>query len=381
MSTEAKRAPAQKRKDNGADRDGQEKAAPTGDGKRPATVNDPERGTVIEGDAAPANVAGTTLEQRRELLHSMLLQRRFEERSAEAYALGKIGGFCHLYIGQEAISTGVMSMIRPVDYVITAYRDPGQALARGVSPRSVMAELFGRATGSSGGKGGSMHIFDAKTNFLGGHGIVGGHVPIAAGVGFAIKYRRGNQVCICFFGEAAVNIGAFHEALNLASLWDLPVIFIIENNRYGMGTAISRSTANEDVLIRAKGYRMDGESVDGQDVFAVRECMAKAIERARKEKRPSLIEMRTYRFMGHSMSDAVSGTYRTKDELEENMKRDPILLLHNRMFEAGELTEGEMHKLDDEAKAIAQDAWDFADSSPEPPLEKLYTDVYADTSS
>jgi pyruvate dehydrogenase E1 component alpha subunit len=357
MSTEAKRPPAQKRADKGA---------PGNNGSDAKAANDPTQ---------------TTVEQRHELLHSMMLQRRFEERCAEAYALGKIGGFCHLYIGQEAISTGVMSMIRPDDYVITAYRDHGQALARGVSPRSVMAELFGRADGCSGGKGGSMHIFDAKTNFLGGHGIVGGHVPIAAGVGFAIKYRRGNQLCVCFFGEAAVNIGAFHEALNLASLWDLPVIFIIENNRYGMGTAISRSTANEDVIVRAKGYRMDGESIDGQDVFAVRECMSRAIERARKEKRPSLIEMRTYRFMGHSMSDAVSGTYRTKDELEENMKRDPILLLHNRMFEAGELTEGEMHKMDDEAKAVAQDAWDFADASPEPPLEELYTDVYADTSS
>jgi pyruvate dehydrogenase E1 component alpha subunit len=357
MSTEAKRPPAQKRADKGA---------PGNNGSDAKAANDPTQ---------------TTVEQRHELLHSMMLQRRFEERCAEAYALGKIGGFCHLYIGQEAISTGVMSMIRPDDYVITAYRDHGQALARGVSPRSVMAELFGRADGCSGGKGGSMHIFDAKTNFLGGHGIVGGHVPIAAGVGFAIKYRRGNQLCVCFFGEAAVNIGAFHEALNLASLWDLPVIFIIENNRYGMGTVISRSTANEDVIIRAKGYRMEGESIDGQDVFAVRECMSRAVERARKEKRPSLIEMRTYRFMGHSMSDAVSGTYRTKDELEENMKRDPILLLHNRMFEAGELTEGEMHKMDDEAKAVAQDAWDFADASPEPQLEKLYTDVYADTSS
>jgi pyruvate dehydrogenase E1 component alpha subunit len=326
-------------------------------------------------------MGGTAPEERLALLKSMLLQRRFEERCAEAYALGKIGGFCHLYIGQEAISTGTMSMIRPDDYVITAYRDHGQALARGVSPRMIMAELFGRDTGCSGGKGGSMHIFDKETNFLGGHGIVGAHVPVAAGVGFSIKYRRGNQLCVCFFGEAAVNIGAFHEALNLASLWDLPVIFIIENNRYGMGTSISRSTANEDVVVRAQGYRMIGESVDGQDVFAVRDAITRAAERARKEKRPTLLEMKTYRFMGHSMSDAVSGTYRTKEELEENMKRDPILLLHNMMHEAGELTEGELHKIDDEAKAIAQDAWDFADGSPEPPLEKLYTDVLKDTSS
>ncbi|MBA2686882.1 MAG: pyruvate dehydrogenase (acetyl-transferring) E1 component subunit alpha [Gemmatimonadaceae bacterium] len=319
------------------------------------------------------------MELHKELFRSMMIQRRFEEKCAEAYALGKIGGFCHLYIGQEAISTGTMSILRPDDYVITAYRDHGQALARGITPRSVMAELFGRIDGCSSGKGGSMHMFDKETNFLGGHGIVGGHIPIATGVGFAIKYRGGDQCIVCFFGEAAVNIGAFHEALNMASLWELPVIYVIENNRYGMGTAISRSTANEDVVVRANGYRMIGESVDGQDVFAVREAMGRAVERARKEKRPTLIEMRTYRFMGHSMSDAVSGTYRSKDELEENMKRDPIVLLHNMMYEDGEFTEGELKKIDDEAKAIAQDAWDFADASPEPPLEELYTDILVDS--
>ena len=329
----------------------------------------------------PEKIAGTDVAMRKELLRSMLLQRRFEEKCAEAYALGKIGGFCHLYIGQEAISTGTMSMLRPDDYVITAYRDHGQALARGISPRAIMAELFGRADGCSHGKGGSMHIFDSATNFLGGHGIVGGHVPIAAGVGFAIRYRDGDQVCVCFFGEAAVNIGAFHEALNMASLWNLPVIFIIENNRYGMGTAISRSTANEDVIVRAKGYRMIGESVDGQDLFAVRECIGRAVERARKEKRPTLIEMRTYRFMGHSMSDAVAGTYRSREELEENMKRDPILLLHQFMHQHDELSEGEVSKIDDDAKAAAQDAWDFADASPEPAPEQLYTDVLAESES
>jgi pyruvate dehydrogenase E1 component alpha subunit len=326
-------------------------------------------------------ISGTDVAMRKELLRSMLLQRRFEERCAEAYALGKIGGFCHLYIGQEAISTGTMSMLRPDDYVITAYRDHGQALARGISPRAIMAELFGHADGCSKGKGGSMHIFDSATNFLGGHGIVGGHVPIAAGVGFAIKYRDGDQVCVCFFGEAAVNIGAFHEALNMASLWNLPVIFVIENNRYGMGTAISRSTANEDVIVRAKGYRMIGESVDGQDIFAVRDCIGRAVERGRREKRPTLIEMRTYRFMGHSMSDAAAGTYRSREELEENMKRDPILLLHQFMHEHDELSEGELSKIDDEAKAAAQDAWDFADASPEPALETLYQDVLAETES
>ncbi|MBA3657075.1 MAG: pyruvate dehydrogenase (acetyl-transferring) E1 component subunit alpha [Gemmatimonadaceae bacterium] len=321
------------------------------------------------------------MELHKDLFRSMMIQRRFEEKCAEAYALGKIGGFCHLYIGQEAISSGTMSILRPDDYVITAYRDHGQALARGVTPRAVMAELFGRIDGCSRGKGGSMHMFDRKTNFLGGHGIVGGHIPIATGVGFAIKYRGGDQCIVCFFGEAAVNIGAFHEALNMASLWNLPVIYVIENNRYGMGTSISRSTANEDVVVRAKGYRMIGESVDAQDVFAVRDAMGRAVERARTEKHPTLLEMRTYRFMGHSMSDAVSGTYRSKDELEENMKRDPILLLHNMMYEDGEFTEGELKKIDEEAKAIAQDAWDFADASPEPPPEELYTDVLVDSGS
>jgi pyruvate dehydrogenase E1 component alpha subunit len=338
--------------------------------------------------AAPASVenkAGGPPEDevrlRKDLLKSMLLQRRFEERCAEAYALGKIGGFCHLYIGQEAISAGTMSLLRPDDYVVTSYRDHGQALARGVSPRAVMAELFGRQDGCSGGKGGSMHIFEKSVNFLGGHGIVGGHIPLAAGVGWAIKYRGGDQVCVCSFGEAAVNIAAFHEALNMASLWQLPVVFLIENNRYGMGTAISRATANEDVVARAAAYRMLGESVDAQDVFAVREVVGRAIHLARTEKQPTLIEMRTYRFMGHSMSDAASGTYRTREELDENMKRDPILLLRERMHAAGELPDGELAKIDEEAKAIAQDAWDFADKSPEPPLSKLYEDVLVNTTS
>ena len=318
---------------------------------------------------------------RKDLLRSMLLQRRFEERCAEAYALGKIGGFCHLYIGQEAISAGTCSVLRPDDYIVTSYRDHGQALARGMTPRSVMAELFGRVDGCSKGKGGSMHLFDKSLGFLGGHGIVGGHIPLAAGVAWAIKYRKGDQVCVCFFGEAAVNIGAFHEALNMAALWALPAVFVIENNRYGMGTAISRATANEDVKARAAAYRMGGESVDAQDVFAVRDAMGRAVELARKEGKPTLIEMRTFRFMGHSMSDAASGTYRSKEELEDSMKRDPILLLHDLMRSEGQLTDGEFAKMDEEQKVICQDAWDFADASPEPPLEHLMTDILVDTTS
>ena len=314
------------------------------------------------------------------LLRSMLLQRRFEERTAEAYALGKIGGFCHLYIGQEAVSTGSLSLLRPDDYVITTYRDHGQALARGMTPRTVMAELFGRQDGCSRGKGGSMHMFDRNLNFLGGHGIVGGHVPIAAGVGFAIKYRGGDQVIICFMGESVVNTGAFHEALNMAALWKLPCVFIIENNRYGMGTSLERASAIHDIYERGAAYNMARQQCDGQDVFAVREAVGQAIERARKEQQPTLLEVRTYRFMGHSMSDAVSGTYRTKAELEEYMKRDPITLLRARMEAQHEITDAQRKSMDDEIKASVQDAWDFADASPELPAEALFEDVLVDSS-
>src|SRR5438067_457845 len=317
----------------------------------------------------------------RELLRSMLLQRRFEERCAEAYALGKIGGFCHLYIGQEAVSTGTLSILRPDDYIITTYRDHGQALARGISPRNVMAELFGRVDGVVRGKGGSMHLFDRNVNFLGGHGIVGAHVPLGTGVGFANKYRGGDQVCICFMGESVVNTGAFHEALNMAGLWKLPCVFIIENNRYGMGTALERASAIHDIYERGAAYNMPRNQCDGQDVFAVRQAVGEAVERARKEQIPTLLEIRTYRFMGHSMSDAVSGTYRTKAELEEWQKRDPIVLLRMHMQENGELNDDQLHELDEEMKKVVQDAWDFADQSPEPQLEALYEDILVDTTS
>jgi pyruvate dehydrogenase E1 component alpha subunit len=311
----------------------------------------------------------------------MLLQRRFEERCAEAYALGKIGGFCHLYIGQEAVSTGTLSLLRPDDYIITTYRDHGQALARGITPRAVMAELFGRIDGCARGKGGSMHMFDKSLNFLGGHGIVGANVPLATGVGFAIKYRGGDQVCICFMGESVVNTGAFHEALNMAGLWKLPVVYVIENNRYGMGTALERASAIHDIYERGASYNMPRAVCDGQDVFAVRAAADEAIDRARRESLPTLLEVRTYRFMGHSMSDAVSGTYRTKAELDEYMKRDPIALLRVHMHENNELTDEDLQKLDEEMKAVCQDAWDFADKSPEPPLEALFEDVLVDTTS
>ena len=340
--------------------------------ERPAAAPDPT--PTSENGRSNADLDHT-------LLRSMLLQRRFEERCAEAYALGKVGGFCHLYIGQEAVSTGVLSMLRPDDYVITTYRDHGQALARGIAPRAVMAELFGRIDGVSRGKGGSMHLFDRNVNFLGGHGIVGAHVPLGTGVGFAIKYRGGDQVCVCFMGESVVNTGAFHEALNMAGLWKLPVVYVIENNRYGMGTALERASAIHDVYERGASYNMPRAQCDGQDVFAVRAAAQEAIDRARREQLPTLLEVRTYRFMGHSMSDAVSGTYRPKAELEENMKRDPIMLLRMHMQENGELTDEALQNLDAEVKAAVQDAWDFADQSPEPPLDALFEDVYVDTTS
>ena len=330
-----------------------------------------------DGRALPGDSA-----LRRELLHSMLLQRRFEEKVGEAYALGKIGGFCHLYIGQEAVSTGILSMLRPDDYVITTYRDHGQALARGMSPRAIMAELFGRIDGCSRGKGGSMHLFDRNLNFLGGHGIVGGHVPVAAGVGFAIKYRGGDQVIACFMGESVVNTGAFHEALNMAALWKLPCVFIIENNKYGMGTAVERAAAIKELDRRADAYDgMMGIHVDGQDVFAVREAMTRALAHARGESRPVLLEVRTYRFMGHSMSDAVSGTYRTKEELEQYLKRDPIALHRQRMEEAGEISAADVTAMDEAIKTLVQDSIDFAEASPELPLEALMEDILVETTS
>jgi pyruvate dehydrogenase E1 component alpha subunit len=318
---------------------------------------------------------------RRALLREMLLMRRFEERVAEAYALGKIGGFCHLYIGQEGVGAGVISALRQDDYVIASYREHGQALAKGITPRAIMAELFGRADGCSKGKGGSMHLFERNVNFLGGHGIVGGHIPLATGVGFAIKYRGGDQVCVCFFGEAAVNNGAFHEALNMAALWKLPVIYVIENNRYGMGTALERASAVEKIATRAHSYDMPNEVVDGQNVMVVREATMRAVERARRENMPTLLEVQTYRFMGHSMSDAVSGTYRTKEELDREMKRDPIMVLRAEMEEEGEWSDAALAKLEEEIKGIVEDAWQFADASPEPPLEALWEDILVDTTS
>lgn len=313
----------------------------------------------------------------REYLRQMLLIRRFEEKAGEAYSLGKIGGFCHLYIGQEAVAVGSLAALRDDDYVISAYREHGQALARGMSPRSVMAELYGKATGCSKGKGGSMHLFQADIGFMGGHGIVGAQIPLAAGMAFAAKYRKTDRVVACYFGEAAVNIGSFHEALNIAALWKLPVVFLIENNGYGMGTSLARASSILDLSHRAYSYEMANDEVDGQDVLAVKGAMESAVTRARTESKPTLLEIRTYRYVGHSMSDAAHGTYRTKDEVEEFRKRDPIVLLRDRLVEQGLLDQEGFDALDREIIAEIEDALQFAEESPDPEPSELWTDVYA----
>jgi len=326
---------------------------------------------------ANANATAHT-ELERRMLRQMLLIRRFEEKAAEAYALGKIGGFCHLYIGQEAVAVGSLAVLRDDDYVISSYRDHGQALARGVPATAVMAELFGKATGCSKGKGGSMHLFDAGRRFLGGHGIVGGHIPLAAGIGFAIRYKGGDQVCMCYFGEAAVNIGAFHEALNMASVYKLPVIFCCENNRYGMGTAFERVAAVTDVVEHACSYDMAAEVVDGMDALAVYAATERAADRARNGGHPTLLEVRTYRYMGHSMSDPLHGVYRTKEEVEEQRKRDPISQLALTLKEAGALDDAALQALDAEARAQTDEAARFAEESPDPEPDELTTHVLAD---
>jgi pyruvate dehydrogenase E1 component alpha subunit len=310
-----------------------------------------------------------------ELLRQMLLIRRFEEKSAEAYSMGKIGGFCHLYIGQEAVAVGAISAIRKDDYVLTSYRDHGQAIAKGMSPDAVMAELFGKAGGCSKGKGGSMHMFDKSIGFLGGHAIVGGQIPLATGVAFASKYQGTDQVTLCFFGEAAVNQGAFHESLNMAQLWKLPCIYICENNQYGMGTSLQRAMSLHDISQKAEAYEMAAEYVDGMDVLAVREATARAVERARKEYLPTLIEVRTYRFMGHSMSDP--GNYRTRAEIEKYQERDPLKVFTASMLEAKIISDKDYEAMEKRVQEEVEQSLRFAEESPLPEPEELYTDVYA----
>jgi pyruvate dehydrogenase E1 component alpha subunit len=299
----------------------------------------------------------------------MVLIRRFEEKCAEAYSLGKIGGFCHLYIGQEAVAVGSISAIGRDDYVLTSYREHAHAISKGISPDAVMAELYGKVTGCSKGKGGSMHLFDKNVNFLGGHAIVGGQIPLATGVSFATKYQGTNLVTLCFFGEAAVNQGAFHESLNMAQLWKLPCVYICENNQYGMGTSQDRAMSLRDIAQKACAYEI------GMDVLAVREATSRAVERARKGSLPTLIEVRTYRFMGHSMSDP--GNYRTRAEIERHQERDPIKLFLSNLKEQQILDDAKVEEIEKDVRETIERAVRFADESPEPPPEDLYKNVYA----
>jgi pyruvate dehydrogenase E1 component alpha subunit len=320
---------------------------------------------------------GLEPEKLRKMMYDMLLARRFEEKTAEAYALGKIGGFCHLYIGQEAVAVGAIHAQRPDDYVMTAYREHVHALQCGITPGAVMAELYGRADGCSKGKGGSMHMFDAEKNYLGGHGIVGGQIPLALGVAWKIKYRKEDRVIQVYCGEAAVNQGAFHESLNMAALWKVPMILIVENNRFGMGTAWERASSLYDIYQKASAYAMPSAVADGMDVLDMYRVTKEAVERARRGEGPTLIEARTYRFVGHSMSDPVSGVYRTKEDVEKEKGNDPIRIFADLLARQNILSQEELEQMDEEVKRISEEAADFADKSPEPAVDELYTEIYA----
>jgi pyruvate dehydrogenase E1 component alpha subunit len=323
--------------------------------------------------APPPTRPSGELEHLAHLYRQMLLIRRVEEESARAYAEGKIGGFLHLYIGQEAVGAGALAALGPEDYVITTYRDHGIALARGMSARALLAELFGKVTGCSRGLGGSMHMFDKEHHMLGGYGIVGGHIPLAAGVAFASKYREDGRVTLCFFGEGAVSIGGFHEGLSLAALWKLPIVFICENNEYSMGTPLSRSMSVEDVSLKALGYGMDRDRFFADDVLEVERRIGEAVKRAREHSLPTLIEVRTYRFRGHSMSDPAK--YRTQAELDEHKKRDPLHRARVAVLEQG-YGDARMSTLEKSVEAEVADAVKFASESPEPTLAELEPTTY-----
>jgi pyruvate dehydrogenase E1 component alpha subunit len=307
---------------------------------------------------------------------SMLLIRKFEERCGQLYGMQKIKGFCHLYNGQEACAAGAVSALTPDDKWITAYRDHGHPLALGTDPKAIMAELYGKETGTTKGKGGSMHIFDKSKNFVGGHGIVGAQVPLGAGIAFAEKYSQTKNVCMCYMGDGAVRQGAFHEALNLAMLWKLPVIFVIENNGYAMGTSVKRTSNVHELYTLGESYDMPSEPVDAMRVEDVHEAVARAAERARSGEGPTLLEFRTYRYKGHSMSDPAK--YRTKDEVEEYKQRDPVEVVKNTLVTNGWVTDQEFEALDAKILAIVEEAVKFAEESNYPDPKEAFTDVYVE---
>ncbi len=304
----------------------------------------------------------------------MLLIRRFEEKAGQLYGMGKIAGFCHLYIGQEAVVTGMQACLKDGDQVITGYRDHGHMLACGMDPNGVMAELTGRIGGLSRGKGGSMHMFSKEKNFYGGHGIVGAQVPLGTGLAFANKYRGNDNISVAYFGDGAANQGQVYEAFNMASLWKLPVIYVIENNMYAMGTSVERHASEVELFKRGISFEIEGEEVDGMDVLSVREAGEKAVKHARSGKGPYILEMKTYRYRGHSMSDPAK--YRKREEVDDiRSHHDPIEGLKGQLIEQGHATEDELKKIDNEIKAIVKEAADFSLESPEPDPSELWTDV------
>jgi pyruvate dehydrogenase E1 component alpha subunit len=316
---------------------------------------------------------GITREQALDWLEQMMLIRRFEERAEEAYTQGKIGGFLHLYIGEEAIAVGTIAGLHPDDDVITHYRDHGYALARGIDPSKVMAELYGKATGVSKGKGGSMHLADVSKHFWGGYAIVGGHIPLAVGMALAHQYRDEPQIVCCILGEGATNIGTFHEGLNMAALWKLPVIFVVENNRYGMGTSVTRASAAPNIADKAAAYKMPAAQIDGNDAEAVYSTIREVAEKARRGEGPQFVEALTYRWRGHSMGDPQR--YRTKAEVEEWKPRGPIGRFQERLLLTGLATEDDYKRIEAEVEQVTDQAVRFAEESPFPDPGELYADI------
>jgi pyruvate dehydrogenase E1 component alpha subunit len=307
---------------------------------------------------------------------NMLLQRRFEEKAGQLYGQQKIRGFCHLYIGQEACSSGAVTALKEGDKYITAYRDHGIPLALGTSPNAIMAELYGKKTGTTKGKGGSMHIFDKERGFVGGHGIVGAQIPLGAGIAFAEKYNKTGNICICYFGDGAIRQGAFHEALNMAMSWKLPVIFVVENNGYAMGTSVARSSNVTELYTLGEAYDIPSEPVDGMSVEAIHEAVGRAAERARSGEGPTFLEFRTYRYRGHSMSDPQK--YRSKEEVEEYKHRDPIEQIRAVILENSLATEEDLENIDKKVKDIVAESVQFAEESEFPDPKEAYTDVYVE---
>jgi len=326
-----------------------------------------------------ATLAGLTRTELLEMHYNMALIRRFEEKSAEEYTRGKIGGFMHLYIGQEAVGVGSIKALRADDKILCSYREHGHALAKGMDPGAVMAELFGKVTGCSKGKGGSMHMWSNELGIFGGNGIVAAQMPIAAGVAFSAQYQGQDTVIACYFGDGAVDEGAFHESLNLASVWKLPIVYICENNQYSMGMAVGKAWAVDSLLPRAAAYNMPGNQVEGMDVIDVYESMKQAVEQARGGGGPTLLEVKTYRFRGHSMTDPTY--YRTREEEQQwRTTRDPIGIFEKKLLNNGLVTQAEFDDNDARATQVAEDAAEFAENSPDPSLEELYTDVTVDNS-